>query len=140
MHDSNGGKSASDKRRLYRGRVLLKAASAVRREKKARKALSGREADELVKSFVDAIEAEGEPLGESEAAASDEADQSSAEFWNGLESISVDRLQDIPNRPDRFSRGLKQPSRTSRLMSNVALGCNGCRGSMACRCSRPAMQ
>ena len=93
-----------------------------------------------MKSFVDAITAEGDPDGMPGEAASDAMDQSCAEFWNGLESMGVDRLNGIPTEPDRFSRGLKQPSRTSRLMSNVALGCYGCRGSMACRCSRPAMQ
>ena len=93
-----------------------------------------------MKSFVDAIAAESGPLGEPGEAASDAADQSCAEFWNGLELMGVDRLHGIPNKPDRFSRGLKQPSRTNRLLSNVALGCYGCRGSMACRCSRPAMQ
>ena len=134
-----GGRSASDKRKLLRGRILLKAASAVRREKKARTSLTNRRADELAKSFVDAISAEGDPVGVSGEDACDAMDQSCADFWNGLELMGVDRLHGIPDKPDRFSRGLKQPSRTSRLMSNVALGCNSCRGSMACRCSRPAM-
>ena len=140
MHASNGGKSASEKRRLYRGRVLLKAASAVRKEKIARKARSGCEADELVKSFVEAIAAEGNPVDTPGEAACIADDQSCAEFWNGLDSMGADRLSGIPTVPDRYSRGRMQPSRTSRLVSNVALGCYGCRGSMACRCSRPAMQ
>ena len=82
-------------------------------------------------------------MSEGEAAATDEADDSDAEVWNCLESTGVDRLQSIPIVPEKFSRGSKNLSRISRLMtssSSVGNGCTNCYGNMACGCSsRPAM-
>ena len=102
--------------------------------------LASRKADELVKSFVGAIMAEDGQLCESVTVAMDDADGSDAEFWNDL-ALRVNHLQGMPSMPDRFSRGSKMPSRTSRLLSNVGKGCMSCHGSMACGCSsQPAMQ
>lgn len=57
-----GGKSASEKMRLLRGRILLKVASAARAARKERRMVVGRRADELVRSYVCAMEAEDEPI------------------------------------------------------------------------------
>ena len=103
----------------------------------------GRRADELVRSFVCAMEAEDELVSEGDAAATDDSDNSGAEFWNRLESTVVDRFQGIPSEPVKFCRGPKNPSRASRLMASrsiVGIGCSDCYGSMACGCvDRPAM-
>ena len=73
-----GGKSSSEKLRLLRGRVLLKKASAERAAVKEEKMLAGRRADELILSFIGAIEAEGGLKSEGESAAMDEDDASDA--------------------------------------------------------------
>ena len=137
-----GGRSASEKLRLLRGRILLKMACAERAAKKEKKRGGDRRVDELVRSFVDALEAEDGLMSEGDAAQADEIDHSDAEFWNGLESTGVDRFQDIPSVPEKFSRGSRHPSRISRLAgssSGVGFGCKDGRGCVAYGCGRPAM-
>ena len=74
-------------------------------------------------------------MNEANAADMDETDCSDAEFWNSLEPTAVDRLQGIPIRSEKFSRGSRNPSRISRLS-----GCANICGNMACgHSSRPAM-
>ena len=111
--------------------------------------LTGRRADEVIMSFIGAINDDDTHWAsldggcEQEATAIDDGDASDVEFWNSLESNGGDRLQSIPSVPEKFSRGSRNPSRISRLMgssSGVGVGCKDCRVSMECRCSRPAMQ
>ena len=135
------GKTASEKMRLLRGRVLLKLSGAARAARIARRKEESRSAADLVESCVRAVEAEnGRDEAEAEMVLSDD---SGAEFWNGLESMTTDRLHGIPSVPEKFSRGPNKPSRASRLMTSrsiVGKGCSGCYGSMACGCSnRSAM-
>ena len=103
----------------------------------------GRRVDELILSFIGAIEAEGGLKSGGESVAMDENDASDVEFWNSLESTGVDRFQSIAIVPEKFSRGSRNPSRISRLMSSssiVGKRCTNWYGDMVCGCSsRPAM-
>ena len=135
----SAGKSSKDKWRLMRGRVLLKMASAARAAKIERRKEESRKAADLVESFIRAVEEENELIDGQAVDEITSLDESGAAFWNGLESMANDRLNDIPSEPVQFSRRPNKPSRVSRLVTSRSNfeGC-GC-GSMACRCSRPAM-
>ena len=137
------GKTARDKLRLLRGRVLLKLASAARAAKIERRKEESRSAADLIESFIHAVEAESGRIDEQAVDEISSLDASGAEFWNGLESMATDRLHGIPSVSERFRRGPNKPSRASRLMTSrsiVGKGCVNCYGSMACGCSnRPAM-
>ena len=129
--------------RLFRGRIRLKVSSAARAARKEKRMVDSRSADELVRSFVLAVEAEDEQISDEAKAAVVESDDSGAEFWNRLDSTAADRFQGIPIEPEKFIRGPKKPSRASRLLASrsiVGIGCSNCYGSMACGCvARPAM-
>ena len=139
---THGGKTAREKTRLLRGRVLLKSSCAARAAKIAKRKEASRSAADLVESFIRAVEAEDGRISEEAEAEMFVSDDSGAVFWNELESYGVDRLHSIPSEPVQFSRGPIKPSRASRLMasrSSLVVGCSGCWGSRACGCSRPAM-
>ena len=137
------GKTASEKMGLFRGRVLLKLSCAARAARIARRKEESRSAADLVESFVRAVEAENGRIGDEAEAEMVLSDDSGAEFWNGLESMTTDKPHGLPSVPEKFSRGPNKPSMASRLMTSrsiVGEGCSGCYGSMACGCSnRPAM-
>lgn len=129
--------------RLLHGRVLMKSSSAARAVRISRKKEVSRSAADLIDAFVRAVEAEDGRVNEEAVDEMVLSDDSGAEFWSGLESYSVEKLHSIPSSPALFSRGSKKPSRMSRLLASRSIveeGCSGCSGSMACRCSRPAMR
>ena len=135
----SAGKSSKDKWRLMRGRVLLKMASAARAAKIERRNEESRKAADLVESFIRAVEEENELVDEQAVDDFKSLDESDAEFWNGLASTANDKLSGIPNEPVQFSRKPNKPSRVSRLAAGRSSVEGFCCGSMACRCSRPAM-
>ena len=95
-----GGKSASEKMRLFRGRILLKMSSAARAARKEKRMVDSRSVDELVRSFVLAVDAEDERMGDEAEAVMVESDDSGADFWNKLDSTVADRFHGIPIEPE----------------------------------------
>ena len=109
-----GGRSASERMRLLRGRVKLREMRTAREARKERQKACKREAEDLVKSFIRAVEAEEARMQEEEV---DDTDSIEAIFWNNLDNKErvADRLAAIPERVEPFIRCQSRPSRFSRL-------------------------
>ena len=78
------GKTAREKMRLLRGRVLLKLSCAARAAKIAKRKEVSRSAADLVESFIHAVEAEDGRVSEEAEAEMVFSDDSGVVFWNGL--------------------------------------------------------